>query len=139
MQSSDPTVIRSIAVTVDDLVSAVEATERTATDAVLRITPPFNGRMRVRLHVAGGEGGYNASPQPIHIHPQKFVDGLSPYPEVDETAESIDESGYSVEKHRTAHERAVDRWRESIRDHLVDTVEIDTDEGSHKIAVSYLG
>ncbi len=139
MQSSDPTVIRSIAVTVDDLVSALEATERTTTNAVLRITPPFNGRMRARLHVAGGEGHYDASPQPIHIHPRTFVDGLSPYPEVDETAQTIEESGYSVEEHRAAHERAVDRWRQSIRDHLTDTVEIETDRGAHSVAVSYLG
>ncbi|WP_138005020.1 hypothetical protein [Halalkalirubrum salinum] len=139
MQSADPTVIRSIAVTVDDLVSALEATERTAINAVLRITPPFNGRMRARLHIAGGEGHYDASPQPIHIHPQKFVDGLAPYPEVDETAQTIDESGYSVEKHRAAHERAVGHWRQSIRNHLVGTVEIEIEDGSHKIAVSYLG
>ncbi len=139
MQSSDPTGIRSIAVTVDDLVSALEATERTTTDAVLRITPPFNGRMRARLHVAGGEGHYDASQQPIHIHPRTFVDGLASYPEVDETAQTIEENSYSVEEHRKAHERAVDRWRRSIRDHLTDTVEIETDRGAHSVAVSYLG
>ncbi|GAA0258711.1 hypothetical protein [Halobaculum roseum] len=53
---SDPAVIRQLAVTADDVLAALEARDRGRREAVLRITPPFSGRMRARLHVAGAEG-----------------------------------------------------------------------------------
>ena len=43
MESDDPTVIRSLAVTADDVVAALEANERRDAAAVLRVTPPFSG------------------------------------------------------------------------------------------------
>ncbi len=54
-QSDDPRVIRAVAVHADDVVTALEATER-GREAVLRITAPFAGRVRARLHVVQAIG-----------------------------------------------------------------------------------
>ena len=137
--SNDPHVIRSIAVTVDDIVTALEANHRTDRTAVLRITPPFNGRMRARIHIAGGEGKYGTAPvEPIHIDPSTFVDTVPAYPEVDETAEQL-VSGYSVEKHYESHTKAVSAWRETVTTELVDSITIETPTGTHSVRVAYLG
>lgn len=137
----DPRAIRSIAVTVDDVVSAIEAVERGRLGLVLRITPPFYGRMRARIHRAGGEGQYDGGVDPIHLDPRRFVGDDAPtYPDVDETEDRLRETGeYDVETHRAAHAAAVERWRETVRDHLVDTVTIDTPDGPHEIRVKRLG
>lgn len=49
--AEDPTVVRSIAVTAGDVVTAVVARRSTSRQPVLRLTPPFSGRMRARIHV----------------------------------------------------------------------------------------
>ena len=58
MESEDPTVVRSLAVHADDVVQALETNARAdgEVEAILRVTPPFSGRMRARLHLAGREG-----------------------------------------------------------------------------------
>lgn len=54
---SDPERIRSIAVHRSDVATALEATLRSDRGVVLRVTPPFSGRMRARIHADGpGEG-----------------------------------------------------------------------------------
>jgi hypothetical protein len=139
--SDDPTTIRSLAVTVDDVVTALEAGQRADRPAVLRVTPPYAGRMRARLHVVGGEGGYDEGSVPLHVHPAAFVgDGVSSVPTVDETEDELRERGaYSVERHRAFHEEAVDTWRESVRAGLVDRLELDVDSERHVVEVKYLG
>jgi hypothetical protein len=59
-ESADPTVIRTLAVRTDDAVTAVESNRRTGSRpgdgrgrVILRVTPPFHGRMRARLHREG--------------------------------------------------------------------------------------
>ncbi|XVH31407.1 hypothetical protein ACNS7O_13570 [Haloferacaceae archaeon DSL9] len=136
--AADPSRIRSIAVTVDDLVTAFEANERANRGAVLRITTPFAGRMRARLHVAGGEGAYG-NDAPIHLDPARLIADPPPYPDVDETAATLDDGEYDVDRHREKHARAVADWREAIRDCLVDHVTIETDDGPHTVRVSFLG
>lgn len=139
--SDDPTTIRSLAVTVDDVVTALEAHQRADKPAVLRVTPPFAGRMRARLHLVGGEGRYDDGAVPLHIHPAAFVDPeVSSVPLVDETEDELrrrDE--YSVERHREFHEESVDAWREAVRDGLVDHLEIETASTAHTVDVKYLG
>ena len=138
--SDDPTTIRSLAVTVDDVVTALEAHQRADKPAVLRVTPPFAGRMRARLHLVGGEGRYDDGAVPLHIHPAAFVTDVSSVPLVDETEDELrrrDE--YSVERHREFHEEAVDAWREAVRDGLVDQLVIETTSASHTVDVKYLG
>lgn len=137
----DPSSIRSIAVTTDDVVSAVEAAERGRGRVVLRITPPFYGRMRARIHLDGGEGSYDGETDPIHLGPESLVDDDTPaYPDVDETEDRLRERGeYDVETHRRAHAEAVEEWRTAVRAHIVDTVTIDTADGPHRIEVKRLG
>jgi hypothetical protein len=172
--SDDPATIRSVAVTVDDVLTALEARQRTDTRAVLRVTPPFAGRMRARLHVVGdqepdaghGPGGdpdHDAEPDadvdvdvdapgtgghagtdgrvaPLHLDPSAFVAGVSSVPTVDETEDELRQEGeYSVERHRSYHEAAVESWREAVRDALVDHLDVAVDGTTHTVAVKYLG
>jgi hypothetical protein len=151
--SDDPTTVRSVAVTVDDVVTALEARQRADTPAVLRVTPPFAGRMRARLHVVGEGGGIegedtidgesptDAETGAIHLPPGRFVDPAVPsVPTVDETEDDLRREGeYSVERHREFHESAIESWREAVRSGLVDRVTIDTGGATHTVAVKYLG
>lgn len=147
--SDDPTTIRSLAVGVDDVLTALEAYQRAGRPAVLRVTPPFAGRMRARLHVVGGEGSYDDGTPPLHIHPGAFVDSaVPPVPLVDETEDELRQRGaYSVDRHRRFHEEAVDSWRAAVRDGLVgqlplevgDGFEDESEGGSHTVEVKYLG
>lgn len=136
----DPTAIRSIAVSADDLVTALEANRRADRGAVLRITPPFAGRMRARLHVAGTEGEYGGV-EPVHVDPEDLVTSAVPdYPDVDETADELLVDGdYSIEEHRERHAEAVARWREAVRANVADRMELDTGEGPHPVSVAVLG
>ncbi|WP_122089609.1 hypothetical protein [Halalkalicoccus subterraneus] len=137
--SSDPRTIRSIAVTAEDAVSAYEASERSAADPVLRVTPPFAGRMRARLHV--GEPDDSGA---IHIPPAGLFDSdrLPAYPEPAETEAEIraDPDGtYSTERHHERHVERVNEWRARAAEAFVDTVEIETPDGRHAVAVKVLG
>lgn len=138
--SDDPRTIRSIAVTVDDVVTALEAVERDRGDVVLRVTPPFNGRMRARLHLAGSEGTYDGDVDPIHVDPRRLVADTPPFPSVDETEDRLRERGaYDVETHRREHERAVDAWRRSVAEHVVARATVETAAGPHEVDVKRLG
>lgn len=126
--SSDPRSIRSIAVTVEDVVAALEASRRSSRTAVLRVTPPFSGRMRARLHVEGEEGEYDGEIRPIHVPPDRLVENVPPYPDPDETAAELEE--YDVERHRERHVEAVEAWRKTVRSRIATraTLPIDGDE-----------
>ncbi|MFC6825350.1 hypothetical protein [Halopelagius fulvigenes] len=139
--SADPRVVRSLAVTTDDVVTALEANERRGTDAVLRVTPPFAGRMRARLHVEGGEGEYDGEVTPLHVGPEAFLAEDLPYPTVDRTGDELraSEEAYTRERHRARHAEAVERWRASVRDSLADAVTISLDGEPHTVEVRYLG
>ena len=138
----DPAVIRSIAVTIDDVLTAYEATRQRDVTVVLRITPPFSGRMRARIHARATE--YDGRPAPVHVRPADLIDENStgPYPTPDRTEDELradpDES-YSPERHHDYHADRIDAWRDRARDAIVDTVEIDTPDGSHEIGVKTLG
>ncbi|MFC6904552.1 hypothetical protein [Halalkalicoccus tibetensis] len=139
--ASDPRTIRSIAVTAEDAVSAYEASERSATRPVLRITPPFNGRMRARLHLPGDA---NEGSEAIHLRPADLFDPerLPPYPEPADTESEIRDDpdlDYSTELHHDRHVERVEEWRERARGAFVETVELDTSEGPHRIEVKVLG
>jgi hypothetical protein len=58
--SPDPRRIESLSVTESDVIDALEAVARSDRDIVLRVTPPFSGRMRARIHdasVVDADGG----------------------------------------------------------------------------------
>ena len=59
---SGPDRIRSIAVHREDVANALEATLRSDREVVLRVTPPFSGRMRARLHAVDANAGDGSDP-----------------------------------------------------------------------------
>ncbi|WP_396612470.1 hypothetical protein ACH9L7_04130 [Haloferax sp. S1W] len=134
--SSDPTDIRSLAVTTEDLVAALETNRRSGREAVLRVTPPFYGRMRARIHLAGGEATDYGEPSPLHLSPELFLDETVPsYPETHETRPDP----YDIDDHHERHTEAVSQWRKAVRNHLRERVSISTDDGPHEVDVKYLG
>lgn len=145
-----PDRIRSIAVHREDVASALEATLRSDREVVLRVTPPFSGRMRARLHAidanasdANPTDGSGASerdadaPGPIHVDPRDLVGEVPAYPEVDETAAAHPDA--DVETRRERHAEAVEAWRERVRDSVVDTVELEVDGDARAVDVTVLG
>jgi hypothetical protein len=139
----DPTVIRSLAVTAEDLVAALEANARRDAGAVLRVTPPFSGRMRARLHIAGAEGGYDETPSPVHVPPERLIDDDTPaFPSVDETEDELrtdPDVEYTPERHRQRHEARVEAWRGAVREQVSETATVETDAGEVTVEVSLLG
>ncbi len=141
MESDDPTVVRVLAVTTNDVVSALEANVRRDAGAVLRVTPPFSGRMRARLHIDGAEREYD-DPPPLHVPPERFVRTVPPFPTPDETEDELrsdPEESYSRDRHRARHESSVENWREGIRDEIVSEATISTPIGSHTVRIATLG
>ncbi|MFB6195043.1 MAG: hypothetical protein ABEI80_02650 [Haloplanus sp.] len=131
----DPTRIVSVAVTVDDVVTALEANRRSDRHVVLRITPPFSGRMRARLHRPDADADTDA----VHLDPATLVDDPPPYPTPDETADRLRETGeYSRERQYDRHTTAVQDWREAVGESIVDAVELPTADG-HRVDVAALG
>lgn len=139
--AADTRRIRSIAVTAEDAVSAYEAAERSAAEPVLRVTPPFAGRMRARLHMPEDDPTETGS---VHVPPKDLFDPelLPAYPEPADTESEIradPDLDYSTELHHERHVRRVREWRASAREAFVDRVEIDTPGGSHRVDVKVLG
>lgn len=147
----DPTAVRSVAVTARDVVAAYEATHQTERDAVLRVTPPFSGRMRARLHVrdagSGGEvpaaadtGPDGASP--LVIPPGDLLADAPDYPHPDDTEDllrSDPDVEYTRERHRERHEAALARWRDAAEGAIADAVVVETPVGPHEVEVTVLG
>ncbi|MFP4625983.1 MAG: hypothetical protein ACOCQ7_00045 [Natronomonas sp.] len=141
MESDDPTVVRVLAVTVDDVVAALEANERRDADAVLRATPPFSGRMRARLHIEGKEGEYDR-PTPIHVAPLKLLEEVPSFPSPDDTEDELRSdpaTAYTHERHRKRHERRVQCWRAAIRNSLVERCTIETAKEPIDVDIVALG
>ena len=138
-EAGDPSSIRSVAVTAADVVVALETNLRSDRRAVLRITPPFSGRMRARLHRLDADPG-SETDAVVHLDPAALVADPPPYPDPDETADRLREAGaYTPERHHDRHTDAVRAWRRAIREAIVDAVEIRTGDGSHRIEVKRLG
>lgn len=132
--SGAPGRIRSIAVHREDVATALEATLRSDREVVLRVTPPFSGRMRARLHALGAgavsaptddnDGGPDKTdPAPVHVDPRDLVSAVPPYPEVDET--TAEHTDADIETRRDRHTEAVESWREAVRESVVGAVELD--------------
>jgi hypothetical protein len=143
VDDTDPGRIRSIAVTADDAVSAYEASERSAVRPVLRVNPPFAGRMRARLHVPS-PGEPSVDPAPIHVEPGELFDHdrLPAYPEPADTEREIRDDPdreYSTELHHDYHVERVREWRERAREAFTERVELETPRGSHEVELKVLG
>jgi hypothetical protein len=140
-EDADPTAIVSVAVTADDVVAALETNLRSDRRTVLRITPPFSGRMRARLHRLGVDAAAGeASDGAVHLAPSTLVADPPAYPEPDETADRLREAGaYTRERHHDRHTDAVQEWRSAVREVIVDAVDVPTETGAHCIEVKRLG
>ncbi|WP_135828188.1 hypothetical protein [Halorussus halobius] len=146
---SGPRTVRSLAVTVADVVTAYEAGRRSGRRPVLRATPPFAGRMRARLHEASSDAKASDSDLDpdtgaLHVPPARFVDegAIPAYPDPDDTEDALradPDAEFTVERHRERHVDAVEAWRESVRESLVETVELRLGEGTRRVAVKTLG
>lgn len=140
-ESDDPRAIKSIAVTGEDVVTAAETNRTSDRTAVLRVTPPFSGRMRARLHVCLDEEGQE--PAAVHIPPEHLLaDDTPAYPRPAETEDDLrtdPDEEYTVERHREYHETAVREWRHTVQNAILDSVALETAEGSHEVTVHVLG
>ncbi|ELZ44400.1 hypothetical protein C463_08601 [Halorubrum californiense DSM 19288] len=145
--AAGPDRIRSIAVHREDVANALEASLRSEREVVLRATPPFSGRMRARLHAldAGGnesgdgdgDGGSDDAPAPLHIDPRDLVADVPPYPEVDDTAAELPDA--DLETRRERHAANVEAWRETVRERVGSTVEVEVDGEIRTVDVNALG
>lgn len=142
MDAGHPTDVRTVAVAVEDVVAAHEHNRGAGDRAVLRLTPPFHGRMRARLHVEVDEG-YDAEPSPVHVPPERFLTGDPPaYPRADETGEQLradPDVEYSVADHYDRHADAVAAWREAVRCAVGGSATLPTPSGPHRVDVVALG
>ena len=140
MPVGDYRAVRSLAVHAEDVVTALETTRRGDSGTVLRVTPPFSGRMRARIHVEHADE-YDTSPEPIHIAPSRLVKNVPAYPTPDATEERLRDSDieYTVERHHERHTAAVSDWRERVADAIVESVVLDGEFGPHRVAVAVLG
>jgi hypothetical protein len=140
-ESADPGDIRSIAVTAEDVVTATETNRTTERTAVLRVTPPFSGRMRARLHVRQHDDV--AEPAAIHVPPAALLDPDVPdYPRPAATEDELREAPdreYTVERHREYHETAVAEWRDTVREAIADTATLEADGTTYDVTVHVLG
>lgn len=140
--SSDPTVIRSLAVTDKDVVAAVEMRTTSGRNAVLRVTPPFSGRMRARLHVEVPDEYGDESPRPLHIDPETLLAPDPPsYPRPEETEDELRSDSdveYSVERHHEYHTDRVNAWRERLPGAIRETATIQTAQGPHEVSIAVL-
>jgi len=150
--SDDPRSISSLAVTAGDVVAALEARYQRDRAVVLRVTPPFSGRMRARLHVTDEDGrgereesgdAATRSPSPLHVPPGAFVDAdAPPYPRAAETEDrlrSAPDTDYTLDRHHERHRQRVASWRERVRDHFVSETRIETPDGDVRVDVTVLG
>lgn len=148
---SDPRTVRSLAVTVADVVAAYEAGRRSERRPVLRATPPFAGRMRARLHdpdssadADGDDTDLDSDTGALHVPPARLVDedAIPAYPDPDDTEDALradPDAEFTVERHRERHVDAVEAWRESVRASLVETVELRPGDETSRVAVKALG
>jgi hypothetical protein len=140
-ESADPRVIRSVAVTAGDVVAAVESHHQRDEQVVLRVTPPFSGRMRARIHVPTGEDADETGT--LHLDPVSLLDsGAPPYPRPGETEDDLranPDVEYTVERHHERHRQALERWRDRLPSHVADQVTMETAAGSVTVDVTVLG
>lgn len=140
---ADPRRIRSLAVHREDVANALEATLRSDSRVVVRVTPPFSGRMRARIHRVSEDA--SEPTDPIHVDAADLVDPLPSYPEVNETV--ADHPDADVETRRERHAEAVAEWRTAVRAAVGGSVDLPVDaaaddesaETTHTVDVVPLG
>ncbi|WP_137288934.1 hypothetical protein [Natronorubrum halophilum] len=133
----DPTAVRSLALSPEDAANAYAYTRENPGEAVLRVTPPFHGRMRARLHVYRRDDTELTGA--VHVSPAAVIeaDVVEGYPTLETELEGADVA--ETERFRKRHAEAVDAWRTRARNAIVETVALETDEGPHLVEIKQLG
>ncbi|MWV40156.1 hypothetical protein [Natrialba sp. INN-245] len=135
MTGDDPTPIRSLAVSADDVADAYAYSHENPGRAILRVIPPFHGRMRARIHVYRVDDA--ALTDAIHVPPEELLedDVVAAYPSLEDALATDSET----EEVRTRHAEAVDAWRSRARESIVDAVELEIGDEPHRVDVKRLG
>lgn len=141
MESRSPQTIDAVAIHRRDVVQAFELRERRQEPAVLRVTPPFSGRMRGRLHISDDDpyqpGTANA---PIHIVPTALLTDPPSFPMPDQTTPVAQiASDYDPDQHHTVHSAAVEEWRTTIAHQITDSITVSLPAGTLSARVVVLG
>ncbi|OAQ54619.1 hypothetical protein HTG_03420 [Natrinema mahii] len=137
----DPGAIRSIALSPEDAVDAYVYGRENPGDAVLRVTPPFHGRMRARIHVYRRDDAELTGA--VHLSPAAVIadDVAADYPDLESALADADADPGSdaAERLRERHADSVAAWRERAREAIVETVALETDEGSRRVEIKTVG
>jgi len=129
-----PSQVRTVAVHAEDVVAALETNHRGDDRAVLRVTPPFSGRMRARIHLDQG-----VDDDTVRVPPERLVDEVPSPPTPDDTADALradPDAEFTRERHRDRHEAALAEWRATVRDRITDRVRLLED---HVVEVVVIG
>ncbi|SFB87291.1 hypothetical protein SAMN05444422_102502 [Halobiforma haloterrestris] len=137
MADDDPSAIQSIAISPDDAVDAYVYTRENPGEAVLRITPPFHGRMRARIHVYRVDDAHVTGA--VHVSAAEVIedDVLEEYPQLEGELESVDDA--EAERLRKRHAEAVEEWQERAAEAIVDAVALEVDGERREVEVKPLG
>ena len=131
---ADPSAIRALAVSSEDVVNAFVYTRENPGTAVLRVTPPFHGRMRARLHVYQLEDARETGA--IHVEPAQLLasEVVDSFPALEETEAALEAD--DPETVRKAHAESLEDWRDRATDAIVEAVDL---EGERRVEVKHLG
>ncbi|MCU4751544.1 hypothetical protein OB919_06060 [Halobacteria archaeon AArc-curdl1] len=139
-EARDPRVIRSIAVTADDVLDAFVYTRENPATAVLRVTPPFHGRMRARIHVFQIDD--SSVTGALHLEPARLLEDevVAAYPSLEPGAAMDESEGTNEGATKFEHYAdAVDDWRTGARSAIIDSISLDEDANDdHRVSVSVL-
>ncbi|QCS41869.1 hypothetical protein [Natrinema versiforme] len=139
-EPDDPSAIRSIALSPADAVDAFVYGRENPGDAVLRVTPPFHGRMRARIHVYRVDDTELTGA--VHLSPAEIIadDIVEDYPDLESALADADaDDPDETDRVRERHVEAVEEWRARAREAIVDSVALETDGGPHRVELKPLG
>ncbi|MFC4988765.1 MULTISPECIES: hypothetical protein [Saliphagus] len=136
MADSGPAIdaVRSIAVDPEAVVDAVVYTRENPGTAVLRVTPPFHGRMRARIHVFRDAPGRDAA----YCRPATLLEEevLAVYPSPGDATEKSDDGDPDD---RASRVRALEDWRDRAEGAVVERAVLERGDERVRVDVAVLG
>ncbi|WP_222918114.1 hypothetical protein [Natrinema sp. SYSU A 869] len=138
-EDDDPSAIRSVALSPEDAVDAYVYSRENPGDAVLRVTPPFHGRMRARIHVYRVDDTELTGA--VHLSPAAVIadDVVAEYPDLESALADADDDPAEADQIRERQAEAVEDWQARAREAIVDSVALETADGTHRVDLKTLG
>ncbi|WP_408957783.1 hypothetical protein [Natrinema sp. 74] len=142
-ENDDPSAIRSVALSPDDAVNAYAYSRENPGEAVLRITPPFHGRMRARIHVYRVDDTELTGA--VHLAPADVIadDVVADYPDLESALADADidtdANPDAAGRIRERHADAVADWQDRARGAIVDAVTLEADDSPRRVEIKTLG